>query len=256
MEQQLQLQAFGDDKSYQQALSMAQKMCESEMLPASFKGKPQNILLALDLANRSNVSPMMIMQNLHIIQGRPSFSSPYIIASINSHREYGRLRYKVTGKVSDGSLACVAYAKHLESGEDEYGPEVTLSMAKAEGWLDKTDKYGNKISKWLTMPELMIRYRAAAFFGRLYVPEVFMGMHTTDEIEDLPSTRYEVVKEEYNNDDLNTALALIGDCTTIEELTAVAGQIDRSIFSPEQLEIFVQAGKAKRELLNAEKNDA
>jgi hypothetical protein len=52
-------------------------------------------------------------------------------------------------------------------------------MAKAEGWLTKTG------SKWITMPELMLKYRAAAFFGRLYAPEVLMGMQTTEEIVDI-----------------------------------------------------------------------
>ena len=52
-------------------------------------------------------------------------------------------------------------------------------MAKAEGWLTKTG------SKWQTMPELMLKYRAAAFFGRLYAPEVLMGMQTAEEVIDI-----------------------------------------------------------------------
>jgi hypothetical protein len=52
-------------------------------------------------------------------------------------------------------------------------------MAKAEGWLDKAG------SKWKTMPELMLKYRAAAFFGRLYAPEVLMGMQTSEEVIDI-----------------------------------------------------------------------
>jgi hypothetical protein len=52
-------------------------------------------------------------------------------------------------------------------------------MAKAEGWLTKTG------SKWITMPELMLKYRAAAFFGRLYAPEVLMGMQTSEEVIDI-----------------------------------------------------------------------
>jgi len=88
------------------------------------------------------------MQNLNIIQGRPSFSSSYIIASINTSTDYGRLRYKVTGK--GDTLSCIAYAKHLESGEIEEGPEVTMQMAVAEGWTSKSG------SKWKTMPQLIL----------------------------------------------------------------------------------------------------
>jgi hypothetical protein len=58
-------------------------------------------------------------------------------------------------------------------------------MAKREGWYSRRDKYGNETSKWQTMPELMLRYRAAAFFGRLYAPEILMGMQANDEVEDI-----------------------------------------------------------------------
>jgi hypothetical protein len=54
-----------------------------------------------------------------------------------------------------------------------------MEMAKAEGWIDKTG------SKWKTMPELMLKYRAAAFFGRLYAPEIMMGLYSADEIVDI-----------------------------------------------------------------------
>ena len=54
-----------------------------------------------------------------------------------------------------------------------------MAMANAEGWVSKAG------SKWKTMPELMMRYRAAAFFGRLYAPEITMGMHSVEEVVDI-----------------------------------------------------------------------
>jgi hypothetical protein len=55
-------------------------------------------------------------------------------------------------------------------------------LAKAEGWSAKNG------SKWKTMPEQMIMYRAAAFWGRVYAPEKMLGMHTGDELEDTFNT--------------------------------------------------------------------
>lgn len=238
MDQNTQLQSFSDDESYQHALKVAQKLSTSELLPATFKGKPENVLIALDLANRSGASPLMIMQNLNIIQGKPSFSSSYIIASINTSTDYGRLRYKVTGK--GDTLSCIAYAKHIESGEIEEGPEVTMQMAIAEGWTSKSG------SKWKTMPQLMIRYRAAAFFGRLYTPEILMGMHTTDEIEDMPSSRYEVINEDAKqpNKEFERAMLLLDDCTSLEELKSFAGSIDNFSWSPEEVQAYFDKGKS------------
>ncbi len=72
-----------------------------------------------------------------------------------------------------------AVCQEKATGETLEGPVVTMDMAKAEGWVDKAG------SKWKTMPELMMRYRAAAFFGRLYAPEITMGMHSTEEVIDI-----------------------------------------------------------------------
>ena len=58
------------------------------------------------------------------------------------------------------------YTAHGADGEVIEGAEVTIGMAKAEGWYSKKDKYGKETSKWQTMPELMLAYRAAAFFAR------------------------------------------------------------------------------------------
>jgi len=132
-----------------------------------------NTLVALEMAHRIGASPLMVMQNLHIIQGRPSWSSAFIIAALNASGRFTALKYKAT------ATACQAYATEKATGELLEGPTVTLDMAKAEGWVTKQG------SKWQTMPELMLRYRAAAFFGRLYAPEIMMGMHAVEEIQDV-----------------------------------------------------------------------
>jgi hypothetical protein len=74
-----------------------------------------------------------------------------------------------------------------------------MAMAKKEGWATKAG------SKWATMPDLMIRYRAAAFWGRLYASDLLLGLQTQDEaIEIQPVT----VKTELPTlDDLNAKIA-------------------------------------------------
>lgn len=167
-----------------------------------------NCAVALNMAQRMNADPLMIMQNLHIIEGRPSWSSPFIIASINNCGRYSSLRfvlgvpgeieevaYTVTEWVaSQGSSkkspreitktikvrhqTCMAWAIERETGERLESPVVSIQMALDEGWLTK------KGSKWQTIPELMLRYRCASFFGRLYAPELLMGLQSREEVED------------------------------------------------------------------------
>lgn len=52
-------------------------------------------------------------------------------------------------------------------------------MAKEEGW------YGKSGSKWKTMPEQMLAYRASAFFARVHIPNALMGIHVEGEVDDI-----------------------------------------------------------------------
>lgn len=168
--------AFNDKNSFEHVQRVAKMLCTSDLVPASYKNNIQNTMVALEMANRVNASPLQVMQNLDIIKGKPSWSSKFIIAAINTTKRFGTLKYDTKGE--GDTLECTAWAIENATGEKLEGVKITMAMAKAEGWLSKDG------SKWKTMPELMIRYRAAAFWGRLYVPEIMMGMLTTEEIED------------------------------------------------------------------------
>lgn len=167
---------FNDRNSFEHAQRVAKMLCSSSLVPKEYQGNIQNTMIALEMANRIGASPLMVMQNLNIIQGRPSWSSQFIISAINSCKRFSPLRFVMGGEGDE--YGCAAWATD-NSGEKIEGPKVTLKMANAEGWSTKGG------SKWKTMPELMLRYRAAAFFGRLYAPDVLMGMYTAEEQEDI-----------------------------------------------------------------------
>lgn len=158
---------------FEHAQRIAKLLSSSDLVPNQYKGNIANTMVALEMAHRMNASPLMVMQNLHIIHGRPSWGSSFIIASLNSCGRFGTLRFEST------PTSCKAVTLDKQSGAILDGPTVTMEMAKAEGWLDKPG------SKWKTMPELMLKYRAAAFFGRLYAPEIMMGLYSADEVVDI-----------------------------------------------------------------------
>jgi hypothetical protein len=179
---------------------------KSDLVPKEYKENMANCLIAIEIADRIGASPLMVMQNLAIIHGRPSWSSTFIISAINSCGRFKPLRFRMTkeDQVRDFhyeifetewinkqkttkvvnkttkilNKTCVAWTTDT-SGEVLESPEVSIEMACIEGWYDKSG------SKWKTMPDLMLRYRSAAFFGRLYAPDVLMGMHTAEEVEDM-----------------------------------------------------------------------
>jgi len=116
-----------------------------------------------------------------VIHGRPSFRATFLIAMVNASGRFSPIKFKLEG---DGQeRTCYAYATDKASGETVEGPVVSMAMAKAEGWSTKSG------SKWLTMPELMLRYRSAAFFARLYAPDITLGMQTAEEVEDIAPER-------------------------------------------------------------------
>lgn len=184
---------FSSQNSFDQAQRMAKLLSSSSLVPAVYKDNISNTVIALEMANRIGASPLMVMQNLNIIQGKPGWASSFIIGMINASGKFAsNLEFDLTGE--GDQMKCFAYATSASSGKLLKGPEITMEMAKKEGWIDKAG------SKWKTMPQLMIHYRAAAFFGRLYVPEIMMGMHTVEELSDMPrgtaaTIDYEELKE-------------------------------------------------------------
>lgn len=171
---------FSERSSFEHALRVAQMLSRSDMVPQSYRGNVQNVMVALEISQRSGVSPLMVMQNLHMIQGKPSWSSTFIIAGLNSSKRFSPLEFELSGEGDD--YGCRATALERSTGKRLEGSRVTLSMAKAEGW------YGKSGSKWKSMPEQMLKYRAASFFCRIYAPELLMGMYTSDETRDMNST--------------------------------------------------------------------
>jgi len=174
-------------KGFEHAQRVAKMLSSSSLIPKDYQGSIQNTMIALEMANRIGASPIMVMQNLNIIQGKPSWSSAFIIAALNNCKRFSPIRFIKDGK--DDQYGCTAWAFDLATGDKLEGPKVTWEMVKAEGWLTKSG------SKWRTMSELMFMYRAAAFFGRLYAPDILMGMQTVEEVIDVQMAPEIDVKE-------------------------------------------------------------
>lgn len=170
------------------AFNLAQRqaiaLSKSDMVPKSYQGNVANTMIAMETANRIGAGVFQVMQNLHIIHGRPGWSSTFLIATVNASGRWSPLKFRMQGVEGKPDWGCRAYATDKSTGEECVGPAITMAMAKAEGWSTKNG------SKWLTMPELMLCYRAAAFWVRLYAPEVAMGIHTADEVTDMQPSNY------------------------------------------------------------------
>lgn len=191
----------------------AKPYSESTIVPTSYRGNIGNCIIALDLAHRMNLPALAVMQNLYVVNGNPSWSSKFLVASINTCGRFTNLRYRKrnlgplgvirynaleydpvkkrqTTVVKDFDASgidnweCTAYAMEKATGEMLESDPVSIEMAIKEGWYTKTG------SKWVTMPMLMLTYRAAAFWQRVYAPEMSMGFRTVEEERDIIDTDY------------------------------------------------------------------
>ena len=179
------ISAFSSENAFVSVQRMAKALASSTLVPDSYRGEANlgNCIIALELSQRIGASVMAVMQSMVPIHGKPTWSASFLIATVNSCGRFSPMRFRWVGKEGTDDWGCRAFAVERESNLELVGALVTIGMAKAEGW------YGKNGSKWKTMPEQMLQYRAAAFWCRAYAPEIALGMHTSEEIQDTPVTQ-------------------------------------------------------------------
>lgn len=163
--------------SFEKLMDMANMLSKSTIVPVMYQNRAENCFVALDMASRMGISPMIVMQNLYIVQGKPSWSGSAIASMIRASKEFTQVELTYVGQEGQDSYG--AYVTAVRNGKIVKGGTVTIAVAKKEGWFQKTG------SKWQTIPSQMLGYRAYAWFGRLHCPELLMGLQTNDEVEDV-----------------------------------------------------------------------
>lgn len=192
---------FSSLQGFELAQRAAKLLAQSSLVPKEYQGNLPNCVIALNMAARMNADPLMVMQNLYIVHGRPGWSSQFLISTFNTSGKFSALRYEWVGEEGKDSWGCRAWAIEKATGEKLVGSTVTIGLAKKEGWYSKNG------SKWQTMPQQMLMYRAASWFIRAYAPELAMGMHTAEEIKDtidLTGDDYEVRVDREIKENANT----------------------------------------------------
>lgn len=171
-------------KKFELEHKKAEALCASVFFPQGLRIEGNglaNAVIIYELANRMQISPFEVAQSIFIIHGKPSFETKFLVARLN---QSGKLKGRLRTIINEAKTEAYCEAIEAETGEILRGTTITLEIAKREGWLGKNG------SKWQTMPELMLRYRAQSFFINEYFPEVKFGLKTTDEAEDIIEARF------------------------------------------------------------------
>lgn len=165
--------------AFRNALDMANVLSRSQLVPQHFRGKPEDVLAGILLARTMGENVLMVLQNVHFVSGKPGFAAPFLIALANKSGVFdGGLRFVTSGQGADLAVTCWAIVR--ATGE-RVERTVSLAMARADGWV--------KNSKYASLPEQMLSYRAATFLIRLYAPGILLGYRPTDELEDIEAAR-------------------------------------------------------------------
>lgn len=174
-----QMSVYSDVTLYNNALKMAESLAKSDLIPDNYRNKPESCLIAIDVARQIGArSPIFVMQNLYVVKGKPSWSGQYCDAIVRAN--FQKVKVDLSGEGDERGCKVTAYD---DNGNFCDGTRITIGMAKKEGWFSKQG------SKWQTMPDLMLQYRAFAFFARVHCPDKLLGIH--DEFENLDITKIE-----------------------------------------------------------------
>ena len=167
---------FSNLENFKEIYDIGKMFASSSLVPQAYQGKAMDCTIAVDMANRMGISPMMVMQNLYVVKGKPSWSGQACTSLISVSGKFKSVRHVYTGTKGTDARGCYVEAIRIENGEVVQGTEVTIEMAKMEGWLSN--------SKWKSMPDQMLAYRASAFFARVHIPNALMGISVEGEVED------------------------------------------------------------------------
>lgn len=174
---------FSNLQSFELMQRAAKLLASSSLVPKNYQGNLANCVIALNMSQRIGADPLLVMQNLYVVHGRPAWSAQFTIACFNQCGRFSAMRYEWFGKEGTDDWGCYAWATETATGETIQGPKITIELAKREGW------YAKDGSKWKTIPELMLMYRAGAWLTRTHAPEITMGLLTAEEMHDVYDAR-------------------------------------------------------------------
>ena len=212
-------------QGFELAQRAAKLLASSTLVPKEYQGNISNCVIALNMAARVGADPLMVMQNLVIVHGRPTWSSQFLISTVNTCGRFSALRYEFFGEPGTDGWGCRAWAIEKATGEKLVGTDVTIKIAKDEGWYNKNG------SKWKTIPQQMLMYRAGSWWTRAYAPELSMGLQTAEEAGDiidavkLPDGTYAVDMEQLKGEKEDSAKTAKPEAETVTDVDPATGEI-------------------------------
>lgn len=239
-------EAEAEEKLFELQQRRIKPYAQSDLVPASFRGNIGNCMIAFDMAKRMQANILAVMQNLYVVHGNPSWSAKFAIAMFNTCGRFSAIRYRFDGEGDD--YGCTAFAKELATGDIVESPKITWKLVKSEGWLGKAG------SKWKTMPDLMFRYRSAAYLIATTAPELLNGLRTREEEEDVYRASSQKTDKHLSASDAVAAAVRVDAEVSDVEVETTPEELGIEEASPaDEARAFIRAerARAKKEALSS-----
>ena len=150
-------------------MEFAKALAAADLLPAAFKGKPANVLLAIELGKSLGIGTMTAINGVNVIAGKPSLGADLVAALVR--RAGHTLR---VGMVDDNTAKAVVI--RCDDPDFQFTSTWTMARAKAAGLTGK--------DSWRNYPQNMLRKRAITEVARDACPEALAGVgYDPEELE-------------------------------------------------------------------------
>lgn len=153
---------------------MARMICQSALVPKSYQGKPEDVLVAMEMGRSLNLSPLSAVQNIAVINGKPTLYGDGVLAVCSGHPEFEDISEQQI--IKNNQLAgykCSVKRK----GRTEVVKTFTIEDAKMAGLWDKS-------GPWKQYPERMLQMRARGFALRDSFADALGGVRFAEEVQD------------------------------------------------------------------------
>ena len=168
-----------------EAKDFALTLSKSGLVPKDFQGKPANILVAVQWGYEIGLAPMQALQNIAVINGRPSLWGDSLLALVKGHKNFGGCK-----ETMEGDTAVCEMVRLLPNGKEEL-TRATFSKQDAE-----KARLWNKQGPWQQYPKRMLQLRARGFAIRDAFPDAIKGLITAEEAQDFPTQPVDITPKE------------------------------------------------------------
>lgn len=194
-------------QNLQEAMEFSKMIASSEMIPTNYRNKPNDVLCAIQWGNEIGLAPLQALQNIAVINGRPSLWGDSLVAVCKSHPDFRGIEESFIEE--EDKAVCVV--KRNIAGTIEI-TKKSFSYKDAQ-----RANLTNKQGPWKQYPTRMLQLRARGFALRDAFPDAIKGIITTEEAMDFPEEKKPPMKTAEKLNDTNVIEDIKKEVKSLED---------------------------------------